>query len=579
MSVARDASEMLDAEGLRRRMAELEAELSKVRSERDVLRAAYDALKQEVELLRRRIFIATAERVDTHQLKLEFSEKLALLNKMAGTLDAPSFESDTGAASDELAGDAGGPAKRKRDGRKDRKVPPTGRRKLDEIDEATLPVVRVSVTDPLFEQLVAEGKAKRIGVEASSKIGYERGGFRRVVTERAKYEATTATGETELETAPLPAELLPRCIATADTLAHILTSKYCDGLPLFRLERIFEERFGLRIARGQMSRWVEELGATFGATIVHAAREEAIATAFCIATDATGFAIQPGPAEDGKRRPCRRGHYFVLLADRDHVFFEFKARETSDEVRAMFRGFEGYVQADAKSVYDAVFRPPDPDDPDGDGCARTEVGCWSHARRKFWEAAFGGHVVAREALVRIARIFELDAQYRKHPPSKIKELRDRHLRPHVVAFLDFAAAEYEAIKHQRGAIRSALGYCVRQRPALMTFLDDGRLRLDNNLSENALRKVVLIRDAALFAGSDDHAESAGHILSLVASARLHLLDPEAYLRDMIRVLPFWPRDRYLELAPKYWARTRSMVDAAQLAAPVGVVDVPPALEP
>jgi transposase len=392
-----------------------------------------------------------------------------------------------------------------------------------------------------------------------------------------RYEVTTATGETGLDTTPLPAELLPRCIATADTLAHILTSKYCDGLPLYRLERIFEERYRLRIARGQMSRWVEDLGATFGATIVHAAREEAIATAFCIATDATGFAIQPGIDDDGKRRPCRRGHYFVLLADRDHVFFEFKAKETSDEVRAMFRGFEGYVQADAKSVYDAMFRPPDPDEPDDDGCVRTEVGCWGHARRKYWEAAFGGHVVAREALVRIGRIFELDAEYRKHPPSMVKELRDRHLRPHVLAFLDFAAAEYEAVKHQRGSIRRALGYCVRQRSALMAFLDDGRLRLDNNLSENALRKVVLIRDAALFAGSDEHAESAGHILSLVASARLHHLDPEAYLRDMIRLLPFWPRHRYLELAPKYWARTRSTLDPAQLAAPVGVIDVPPAL--
>lgn len=74
------------------------------------------------------------------------------------------------------------------------------------------------------------------------------------------------------------------------------------------------------------------------------------------------------------------------------------------------------------------------------------------------------------------------------------------------------------------------------------------LRLDNNLPENALRKVVLIRDAALFAGSDEHTESAGHILSLVASARLHHLDPEAYLRNLIRVLPFWPRDRFLELA-------------------------------
>jgi transposase len=182
--------------------------------------------------------------------------------------------------------------------------------------------------------------------------------------------------------------------------------------------------------------------------------------------------------------------------------------------------------------------------------------------------------VAREALLRINRIFELDAEYRNNPPATIKLLRDRHLRPHVVAFLDFAGVEYARVKQQRGSLRSALGYCVRQRDALMAFLDDGRLRLDNNLSENALRKVVRIRDAALFAGSDDHAESAGHVLSMIASARLHRLDPEIYMRDAMRVLPFWPRDRYLELAPKYWARTRLLLNPRQLQALVGVIDVP-----
>jgi transposase len=547
-------------------LAKREAELADARKERDFLRAAYDALKQELELLKRRIFVATAERVDNEQLKLEFQDKLALLNKMAGTLGEPPSAEPSAPANDG-----------KHDGLKNRKTPPTGRRKLEEIDEATLPVVHVEIADPLFEQLVAEGKAERISGEPSSRLGYQRGGFRRVVTTRVTYKATGAGGTTELETAAVPAELLKRCIATADTQAHILTAKYCDGLPLYRLEGIFE-RFGVPIARGLMSRWVEHLGATFGATVVHAAREEAFATAFCIATDATGFAVQPGPSEDGSRRPCRRGHYFVLLADRDHIFFEFAAKETSAQVRAMFRGFQGHVQPDAKSVYDALFRDPDPDDSDDDGCIRVEVGCWSHARRKFWEAAFGGHAVAREALVRIARIFELDASYRQHPPAKIKQLRQAHLRPHVVAFLDFAAAEYAKVKNERGSLRSALGYCVRQSGALMAFLDDGRLRLDNDLSENALRKVVRIRDAALFAGSDDHAQSAGYVLSLIASARLHRLDPEAYLRDLIRVLPFWPRERYLELAPKYWPQTRTQLDAAQLAQPVGIIDVPSQLQ-
>jgi len=98
--------------------------------------------------------------------------------------------------------------------------------------------------------------------------------------------------------------------------------------------------------------------------------------------------------------------------------------------------------------------------------------------------------------------------------------------------------------------------------------------MDNNPSESQLRKVVLVRDAALFAGSDEHAISAGHIMSLIATAKLHGLDPERYLRDLIRVLPHWPRGRYLELWPKFWAATRARLNAKQLDAELGHLDVP-----
>jgi len=326
-----------------------------------------------------------------------------------------------------------------------------------------------------------------------------------------------------------------------------------------------------------MSRWMEQLGGTFGATVIEAARKDALGNAFCIMTDATGFSIQPGPFEDPKnkkRRPCRKGHYFVQIADRDHIFFEFVDRHTSENVRVMFKGYDGYIQADASSVYDVLFRPAEPGQ-DDDRAVCTEVGCWSHARRKFWEAAFAKQKIARAALVRIGKIFELDAEFRSRaPPSTIKRLRQEHLAPLVDEFLEFAKVEYEKVKGQRGSLRSALGYSVRQAGALRAFLADGRLRIDNNRSERELRRIVRIRDAALFAGSDEHAQSAGHILSLIASARLHDLDPERYLRDIIRVLPHWPRGRFLELAPKYWADTRATLDDAQLAAEVGLIDVP-----
>jgi hypothetical protein len=322
---------------------------------------------------------------------------------------------------------------------------------------------------------------------------------------------------------------------------------------------------------------VEDAGGTAGATVIAAARAEATANAFCIATDATGVAVQPVRSGDKARQSCRRGHFFVHIADRDHIFFEYTPKETSAAVRAMFKGYSGYIQADAKSVYDVLYRDPDEKPPDGDDddAGRClEVACWAHCRRRYWEAALAKSVVAREGLVRISRIFELDATWRGKPPAEIKRLRDTHLRPHAEAFFAWAALEYEKVRNQRGLLRSALGYAVRQRDALLRFLDDGRLILDNNRSERELRRIAVGRKAWLFCGSDDHAESAGHIFSLIASARLHKLDPEAYLRDLFRVLAHWPRDRYLELAPKYWAETRGRLDADELAREVGPLSVP-----
>ena len=100
------------------------------------------------------------------------------------------------------------------------------------------------------------------------------------------------------------------------------------------------------------------------------------------------------------------------------------------------------------------------------------------------------------------------------------------------------------------------------------------MRLDNNASERALRKIAVGRKAWLFIGSDDHAQAAGNLMTLIASARLHGLDPEVYLRHVFRVFPFWPRDRYLELAPKYWLATRARLDAAELQAELGPFTVP-----
>src|SRR5204862_4481357 len=135
-----------------------------------------------------------------------------------------------------------------------------------------------------------------------------------------------------------------RCLAAPSLLAHLITEKYCDGLPLFRLEQRFA-RDGVPVNRGTMARWVEDVGATVGTTVVAAMRDEALATAFCIATDATGVAVQPTKGGDQARRGCRHAHFLVQIADADHVFFEYLPRETSAAIGELFRGFTGYVQA------------------------------------------------------------------------------------------------------------------------------------------------------------------------------------------------------------------------------------------
>jgi transposase len=224
------------------RVAELEAalaattaQLAAMTQERDRLRASHARLREELELLKRRIFVAKAERVDTAQLEMEFADKLRQLDALAGTLE------DTPSGDDEHD-------PKKRDNTKKKK--PTGRRDLKKLP---LEEERVEIPDPLYEALVAEGKAKRIDFEESSKLAYKRGGLRRLVIARVKYQVVGNDGQTAIDTAPMPPELFARSLAAPSLLAHILMLKYGQGMPLFRIEDAFR-RDGCPIDRGTMCR-------------------------------------------------------------------------------------------------------------------------------------------------------------------------------------------------------------------------------------------------------------------------------------------------------------------------------------
>ena len=543
-------------EDLLAKVARLEVELANSHQVIEQLRASQAELRVELELLRRRIYVAKAERVDTRQLELEFAAKLKHLDDLSR---------DNGMAPDIFHGGGDGASPRKRNSK------PKGRRDLS---DANLPEIRVAVTDPVFEEMMKEGRAQQVNAVLSYRLAWVRGGFRKLVIARSSYRLVDGEGDHTLVTAEMPEQSLERSLAAPSLIAHIAKAKFEMGLPLARLERDF--RHGkVPVDRGTMCRWMEEAGGLFGATVVEAMRKDALANAFCISTEATRIAIQPTP-EPGKRQPCRNGNFFVMIADRDHVFFEYTPRETSAAVAKMFAGFSNYIQADAKSVYDILFRPP-PEKDAADVVLPKEVGCFTHCRRGFWEAAITlKDPLAREGLARIHRFYKLEETWRDKPPDEIRRLRSTHLRPELDDFFQWVRKHHAVFKDQRGLVTKAFGYASRHEAALMRFLDDGRLRLDNNHSERAIRPIAVGRNAWLFVGSDDHAQSAGNILSLVASARLHALDSEAYLRDLLRVLPHWPRERYLELAPKFWAATRATLDPAELAQEIGHLTVPPA---
>ncbi len=533
------------------------AALAKVTEERNALRRVYQLLLEQHELLRRRIYMASAERIDVTQLELEFKKNTEALAEVGCAL-AEADAADLAASSDAPAEPPPPPPP---PAAKLPRAKPTGRRNLAVED---LPEDRIELLDP-----EREGTSERLFFEESFRLGYRRAGAVRLVVARAVYKDPETQ---DLTTVDRPKEILERGLLAPSMIAHLLVSKYRFGIPFHRLTEMFRSE-GIRLDDGLMCRYAEHVGATLGC-IVLAMAKEAKETAFCLSTDATGVCIQPLPRTDGKRQACAKGHFFVVLADQDHIFFEYQPKHTSAAVCGMFRGFSGYIQADASAVYDALYR----------GEARTtgeevppkEVGCWAHARRRFWEAAVvAKDAAAREALLRLHVLFELEEEWKGLAPAQRHAKRQLTSRRLIDDFFAWAKEQYARVKDARGLVATAFGYAVRQEPGLRSFLDDGRLPMTNNHSERALRFICGGRKAWLFFGSDDHASAAANLFSLIASCKLHDIDAETYLAEIINLLPYWPRDRYLELAPKYWRATRARLRPAELAREIGPVTVPP----
>jgi transposase len=553
---APSTTEPLPGEELTRLMAALQSELVGVKA---ALNAKVSSLEETIanlahenQLLKRRLFGNKTERGQTSETQLAFGDLLATEAQLQAELDAAVAQ-----AKKDAGGDSGRP------GSPTERAKPKGRRDLL---ASKLPRYVVEIRD---EELEEQG-CRRIGFEDSGQLMFRRGGFMVLVKRVARYEKVEG-GTTTAVTVPSPVTLFPRGLLHTSTVAHLTVSKFGLGVPHYRLERDLADQ-GVPLDRGTMSRYMEQTGNTLGATIVHAMWADAIANAQVISTDATGALIQPTKSgKEGQAQSCKKGHFFTAVVDCEAVLFAYVEQHSSESVKQLFGDFRGYLQADASSVYDVLERGR-PADTEDEGVKL--VGCFAHLRRYFFEAAICRYPAGLQGLMRIRAIYAADEAVGSAAAEERAALREQHVRPLVVSFFDWARGARQGAQG-RNLGTKALGYAANQESELLRVLDDVNLPLDNTRSERALRKIVVGRKAWMFYGSDTHAEAAAAIFSVIASCRLHRLDPFAYLDDVLRVLPHWPRHRYLELAPKHWATTRARLRPEELAAPLSAFEIPP----
>lgn len=213
----------------------------------------------------------------------------------------------------------------------------------------------------------------------------------------------------------------------------------------------------------------------------------------------------------------------------------------------MLAGYEGFLVADAHAVYDHLYV---------DGSV-TEVNCWAHARRYFFKAMTSEPERAREALAMINALFRIERSIADASRSTREKIRKAKTKPIVERFFSWCEAQRDHVLDDT-PLSKGINYALNQKRGLSRFLGDGRLPLHNNMSELQLRRQAIGRKNWLFVGSEDGAAANAAFVSLLASCRLHQVEPWSYLRDLFCLLPTWPTHRMLELAPLNWPKTAAL---------------------
>ena len=326
-------------------------------------------------------------------------------------------------------------------------------------------------------------------------------------------------------------------LAGPGLLALVLVMKYADHLPLFRQSGIFR-RQGVKLSRSTLCDFVQGCFKLLS-PLVGSMWEDAKAHSPLLLTDAAGFLVL-------EKERCRRGHFQVFVAPARHVLFAYLKQNNGPALAELLKGFAGKLLCDASAViHETLRRTP----------AIVEVNCWAHARRWLYRALGSSSNLALVGIGFIGQLYDAHDASVDLATGLVDGRKRRELAQPILDKLKAWLASERPRQVAHSPIEVAMGYIERQWLGLTRFLDDGTLRLDNNISELELRHQKVGSKNWLFCATDGGAEWNATAVSLIASCRMHDIEPLAYLRDVLTLLPSWKKSRILELAPVNWRQT------------------------
>jgi transposase len=498
-------------------------------------------MQHQLERLLRQRFGRSSEKIDPDQLLLFAADILAELDAPPATEPLPAPAAD--------APPTPAPAvKPKRKGH--------GRRPLPD----HLPRHPVLHDVPLDQRACPDCGCQRqpIGEEVREQLDYIPASLVVIKHIRPKYACKQCQANVVIaDRLPEPIE---KGLPGPGLLAHVIVSKYSDHLPLYRQERILA-RQGVVISRQTMCGWMATCAALLKP--IYDAMVKAVLQSKAIQTDDT-----PVDVLDPGREGTRKSRIWIAIGDRDHRYwvFDFTPDRSGDGPARFFKGYKGYLQADAYSGYDALFKSGD----------IIEVGCWAHARRKFYEARTTDPQHSHRALAYIRRLYavEADAKERKLDDDARRTLRQQLSLPILLELF----AWLEGVRAQvlpKSPMGEAIGYALNHKAALLRYTEHGFLEIDNNASERGEKTIALGRKNWLFFGSEGGGATAAILFSLTESCKNLGIDPWAYLRDVLDRVSTHPASRIDELLPDRWEAIRRSRAAATVAMAADATAKPP----